>query len=206
MRADRVLKLSCRISPASWRAACRSSWGSGPPIGDASRISMESRSRPVRTRCRASTSPCPMSRPNRPVKRVGVGCERESIFTVPSAARRSARRCRRWQCGGGCGDRGSRGWCSRAGAWRGMRRGLRLVRRGSHGPSAVLLPGWGRRMRPAYWTSRPFCVTGAARKRVSSGCLAVSPRGRAQSLGNHDTPCAVNGSSHANNLFFKPTS
>ena len=30
-------------------------------IGDTSRISMESRSRPVRTRCRPSTSPCPTS-------------------------------------------------------------------------------------------------------------------------------------------------
>jgi hypothetical protein len=37
-------------------AACRSSWGSSPPMGDTSRISMESRSRPVRTRWRPSTS------------------------------------------------------------------------------------------------------------------------------------------------------
>src|ERR1700761_7376936 len=59
--ADRVLKLVASHQRASRSAACRSSWGSSPPMGDTSRISMESRSRPVRTRCRPSTSSCPMS-------------------------------------------------------------------------------------------------------------------------------------------------
>lgn len=62
--------------------------------------------------------------------------------------------------------RGSRGQCSRGNAWPATRRGRRFTGRGSRG-SAVVLPGWRRRMRPAHCTRRPLKAIGAARCKVS---------------------------------------
>ena len=56
-RADRVLQLVAPHQPASFRTSRRCSSGSRPDMGETSRISIESRSRPVRTRCRPGRSP-----------------------------------------------------------------------------------------------------------------------------------------------------
>lgn len=63
-RADRVLQLVAAHQPArlrSRRTSSRSTSGNKPPIGETSRISIESRSRPVITRCSPETSLSSMS-------------------------------------------------------------------------------------------------------------------------------------------------